>query len=75
MNRDVEINGFNELVDYLRTSDLDKKQTADVIGRACKVWFVSTNTKEELIEGLVRYWDKWGSTRERPLFADWNEKA
>ena len=70
MSDTVTINSFTELIDYLRTSDLDSKQTEQVISQGLRVWFIGPHTKETLIQSLVDYWDEWGNKKERPLFVD-----
>jgi len=69
---EVRINGFDELVNYLRTSDLNRNQAADIIGATYKVFFLKPETKAELIDAFIDYWNQYSERPqiERPIFFD-----
>ncbi len=67
---EVRINGFDELIEYLNTSDLNAEQTNQLIQATCKVFFIQQKTKTQLIEALKVYWSKYGHMIERPIFGD-----
>lgn len=72
MSKDVTLYGFEELVEFLKSNDLTVKQTIQIIAEGLKVHFYFGNykTKEELIDALETFWDKWGDQREKPIFGD-----
>jgi len=70
MIKTVTINNFTDLIEYLRTSDLDSRQTEQVINQGLKVWFIHEHSKEALIDMIVEHWSKWSKEKEKPLFAD-----
>ena len=68
----TDINSFEELVEFLRQTDLTVEETVKVIGDGLKVYFYfgDYNTKEELIDALIVFWDKWGDQECKPIFGD-----
>ncbi len=72
MSKDITINGFEELVYFLKSNDLTVKQTIQIIAEGLKVhfYFGDYKTKEELIDALETFWDKWGDQPEKPIFGD-----
>jgi len=71
MIKETRIEGYNELIDFLRSNDLTVKQTKQIIHQALKVLFIMEyKTKEDLIDALEVYWDKWGNSEDKGIFGD-----
>ena len=68
----TDINSFDELVEFLQASDLTIQQTVKIIAEGLKVYFYirEYKTKEELIDALIVFWDKWGDQECKPIFGD-----
>lgn len=65
------IKNFDELIIYFKENDLTGEQMAEIAGKGLKIYFIETNyTKEQFIECLTDFWDKWKNTPYKPLFAD-----
>jgi len=65
---EVQINTFDELIDFLRANELTPKEVNEIIRLQFKAFYILDHTKDEMIEGLIDYWDKWKHTAERPPF-------
>ena len=65
---ELKIDTFDELIEFLKTNELTSKETNDIINQALKCFFIDERPKDEMIEGLIKYWSKWKHTKTRPLF-------
>jgi len=65
----VQINTFNELIDFIETSNLSLEQYATIISNSLSL-FIDTKklTKQNLITKLKDYWRKYKNQLEKPLF-------
>jgi hypothetical protein len=65
----VQINTFNELIDFIETSNLSLEQYATIISNSLSL-FIDTKklTKQNLITKLKDYWSKYKNQLEKPLF-------
>lgn len=61
---------FDELIEFLKVNDLTPSQVNEIVGKCLRCWFINDLTKEQMIEELIGYWNKWNHTTERPLFID-----
>jgi len=68
--REVKIETFDELIEFLESNDLTFKEANDVINHALKCFFIYERPKDEMIEELIVHWNEWKHTRERPIFID-----
>lgn len=65
----ININSFEELIEFLQTGHLDDDQLIEVVHKALKV-YVTKEPKDILLNRIVEYWQKWGRAKERPLFLE-----
>ncbi|MBL4586006.1 MAG: hypothetical protein JKX84_02965 [Flavobacteriales bacterium] len=70
MTFEVNINTFEDLIEFLKTNDLTPTQTNEIINKALKCFFLTDLSKDQMIDSLIEYWDKWKHTKERPFFID-----
>ena len=62
---------FDELITYIKESDLNQKQINEVLNNTIHSFYLKDfNSKEELIESLIKFLEKWKHTTERPIFID-----
>jgi len=65
---EVQINTFDELIDFLRANDLTPEQVNEIIRLSLKCFYLDNLTKDEMIDGLIIHWDKYGHQSHRPPF-------
>ena len=66
------INNFNELIRFFERPEVTVEQIEEITSKSLYVFFTSKHTKEDAIKLLVEFWNKWGETREKPIFIDAN---
>ena len=65
------VNNFDELITYIKENDLSQKQINDLLNFTIhSYYFKDFNSKDELIESLINFWEKWKDIKERPIFID-----
>jgi hypothetical protein len=66
------INSFEDLVTVLKENDLTISQMNKITGKAINSFCALAETKEQFINSLIAFWDKYGhkSIHERPIFID-----
>ena len=65
------INNFQEFVKYIKDNKLNVDDSINLIGQVLHVYFLNQyQTTDELLEALIKFWDKWGTVQEKPLFPD-----
>lgn len=64
------INNFNELIRFFERPEVTVEQIEEITAKSLYVFFIGKNTKEDAIKKLIKFWDKWGETREKPIFID-----
>lgn len=64
------INNFNELIRFFERPEVTVEQIEEITAKSLYVFFIGKNTKEDAIKQLIKFWDKWGETREKPIFID-----
>ena len=63
------VKNFDELITFIRECDLNQKQINEVINNTIHSFYLKDfNSKEELIESLIKFLEKWKDIIERPLF-------
>lgn len=73
--RQIAINTFEDLIEFLKSNDLTPKETNDLINMALKCFFIDERSKDEMIEALIIHWAKWKYTKQRPPFIDYDPIA
>ena len=69
----ITIESFEELIAFIRDSDISKEGIERLVSRTLFVWFIEDyNTKEEMIHDLVEFWDEYGDQPFKPLFINCN---
>ena len=70
----IQLNTFDELIEFLKANELTPKETSDIVDGALKCFIVNPPSKDEMINGLVAYWSKWKHVNEieRPPFVVYN---
>lgn len=67
----VQINTFNELIDFIDTSNLSLEEYATILSNSLSLYIDTKNlTKQNLIMQLKEYWSKYKNQLEKPLFLD-----
>jgi len=64
----IQLNTFEELIEFLRGNDLTPEQVNEIIQLQFKAFYFQSLTKDEMIDGLIDWWAKWKHTNERPPF-------
>jgi hypothetical protein len=65
------VSNFDELITFIRECDLNQKQINEVINNTIHSFYLKDfNSKDELIESLIIFWEKWKDIKERPIFID-----
>jgi hypothetical protein len=65
-----QINNFNQLIEYFKQPEVEFCHIRKICSEGLKVYFIEDYKKDEAIEKLIDYWNKWKHTNERPLFID-----
>ena len=68
-NQILQINSFEELVELIESEQLDDDQVTTLLNSGLKVWFPEL-PREELVQILKEWWEKYGHQKEKPLFLD-----
>ncbi len=68
-----QINTFDELIDFLRANDLTPEQVNEIIRLSLKCFYLDNLTKDEMIDGLIIHWDKYGHQADRSPFIGFND--
>jgi sulfatase maturation enzyme AslB (radical SAM superfamily) len=67
------VKNFDELITFIREFDLNQKQINEVINNTIHSFYLKDfNSKDELIESLIIFWEKWKDIKERPIFIDYD---
>ncbi len=67
----VQINTFNELIDFIDTSNLSLEQYDTIISKSLYLYIDTSNlSKQNLITELKDYWSNYKNQFEKPLFLD-----
>lgn len=69
----IQIQTFDELIEFLKTNELTPKETNHIVGQSLKCFFIHNRPKDEMIEALIIYWNKWKHVKERPIFIDFED--
>lgn len=65
------VKNFDELITYIRESDLSQKQINELLNHTLHSFYLKDfNSKDDLIESLIIFWEKWKDIKERPIFID-----
>lgn len=65
------VNNFDELITFIRESNLSQKQINELLNHTIHSFYLKDfNSKEELIESLTKFLEKWKNIKERPIFID-----
>ena len=64
----IQLNTFEELIEFLKANDLTPEQVDEIIQSQFKAFYFQKLTKDEIIEGLIDWWAKWKDANERPPF-------
>ena len=64
----TQLNTFEELIEFLKANDLTPDEVNEIIQLQFKAFYIQELTKDEMIEGLIDWWNKWKHTKERPPF-------
>lgn len=67
MSKQIEINTFNDLLQVIEQNNFKKDEVAEIIWHTLKI-VAFYNSKDELINLLKDYWQKWEDAPEKPLF-------
>lgn len=67
---EIQINSFEEMVQFIVENELTIEQKRSLINNGLKVYYDGSFSNEVLIPRLRRYWEKYGAIKERPLFLD-----
>jgi sulfatase maturation enzyme AslB (radical SAM superfamily) len=68
MERTHQINGIEELISYFKEPHLSFAQIEQITNQGLNLIFVEEHTKEQAIELLIKFWNKWKDHNEKPLF-------
>lgn len=70
----MEINNYNDLLEFIKRDDVTTKQATEVVCKALKVLIIFEITKEELIKCTENYITQWSMYEgERPIFLEQTE--
>jgi hypothetical protein len=64
----IQIQTFDELIEFLKTNELTPEETKDIVRQSLKCFIIGHATKDEMIEALIIHWNKWKHVKEKPLF-------
>ncbi len=67
----IQITSFDELVEFIEFNDLTTEQFNALIIHTLGIWSFKEELelpKAELIHKLKRYWERWATHAERPIF-------
>lgn len=66
-----EINTFEDMIQFIRENNLSKQQIEQLVRVCTKSIFIDVpDNKEDTIQILVSYWNKWKDAKEQPIFID-----
>jgi sulfatase maturation enzyme AslB (radical SAM superfamily) len=68
MERTHQINGFEELLSYFKEPHVSFAQIEHITNQGVHLIFIEKHTKEQAIELLIKFWDRWKDHNEKPLF-------
>ena len=67
----IQINNFDELIDFIENHDLTHKQISELVNVTLKTILINDyETKTEIVDALKNFWKQYGHTKERPVFID-----
>jgi hypothetical protein len=64
----IQIQTFDELIEFLKANELTPEETTYIVGQALKCFIVGHASKDEMIKALIIHWNKWKHVKEKPLF-------
>jgi hypothetical protein len=65
------IKSYNELTNFITSSNLTPKQAVELISVSLKVWIIKEyDTTAELISDLNVWWAKYEHTNDKPIFIE-----
>jgi Zn-finger protein len=67
----IEINTFDEMIEFIRNRNLTKKQISEIVQNCINCILIEDyETKEDIINALIKFWDKYKHLQEKPIFID-----
>lgn len=66
----IQINNYNELLDFIKRKDINSKQATEIVCKALKVVVIFEMQKDEVIKATEYYINTFcqNNTGERPIF-------
>jgi hypothetical protein len=64
----MEIETFEDLIEFIENNDLSVDQIAKLTKETIDLYILYYSDKDEVIRDLKAYWLRWSHTTERPLF-------
>ena len=66
----IKINNFEELKIFIRNNELHKSDIEELLKITLKVWITSDSHKEDLLNKIEEFYNKYPDVQNRPLFLD-----
>jgi hypothetical protein len=66
----MEIQNFDELIEFIETNDLSIENISKLVKECIGVHIVFYTDKTELKNDLKTFWQQYKNTTERPIFLD-----
>ena len=67
METQIHLKTFNDYIAYFKRPEVSREKMNKIVCNSFKVIILKEGTKDEAIRSFVEFWNKWGTTRERPI--------
>jgi len=70
MMKTVRITSQTQMLDFIRDSDLQPYELKTLLSKAYGIFISGEETKQEIIDSLCTYFEKYNHEGEKPLFLE-----